>query len=1091
MLSHHDITRALLLSSVLGMIVVVEAFSNNIRVHNTIVINHNTNIHSRKRPIVPLVLPISRQQQHKSIGTSCLYHRAIVLKNQKLNDDIEYLDCSTSLQHEHTNHPNPNHKKKNKNKKQLTTLSRRKAVKMTSNSLLLVLIASSKANAASEVVKSGELFSSKREMLNGSGSDEARGISNDKKIQVKRKRISQNVYNTRFITYLTRFLLHYDPAAQNWWSENFILEGSSVMPTTTTKATSTQNEISFSQFADSVEIGLVDYFLDNYGSYASVQAAKAGLNAAIPATSQSSQSSQSLQVSQKKQIQQNKKGILNLLALLQARYTTPEQKIQLSILFSFISDPRLQPTDQISALLGEADNASLTKIVLPELYELEKDATQLQQQQQDSLLNKYGGYSSQEIPSVRIDSPPALGTQYQNAKAISKMKPTSRILKIKLLDGGIGYTSVPTVTIEYPNNNNNNKSSKRAQACAIMNREGQVDSIVVIQPGFGYDSIPKITISAPTNSLKTKKKKKKQKENETTTTTTTNNNRKIKPKYKRATATAIAELEYQIDSIEITNKGNGYIASELSQINVSVDPPKGDTLDWVLSSPSDNDNDENVRVLGKVISSQNPNFLLQDDFDVDTIVKDLQIDATALLPTCLRPTLIPIVTSSSTNERKKIYTIPSLPKIESVIMSQNNIDSSSSSSIINPRLDIIFGRIGDTPVTKRALKLSANEYLRLGGAGAICTVLVRTMLNPLELVKTKIQLENDDELFQYCQEQKQKEKQQHVDSSTVTSSETNKLVDNKPSTTDIIQALIQTRGIKSLFQSCDVTFLSSLVLGGLGFGATELFRRSFTMVFFDTNGVGSSNSGTNEEIVLLLSATVATIVTAFAVTPFEMIRVKSMAIVGEPKFQDVFKEFIVLPPSSSSDDDDKKNKTKPINEIILEKIQTISPLWGGFSAVVSRELPFAVAKFLVFDLVANALVYLANNNLSSASGGESIQVGVGTIGLAISAFAGALAGIAGAFVSHPADLILTLKTKEKEKDWKDILKEKLETEGGVRNLYAGFPARSLFFFLVIGLQFFLYDYVKNILEVGSDDLTLVLDVFYAVRKGLVEMDSGL
>eukprot|EP00594_Rhizosolenia_setigera_P002136 CAMPEP_0178947006 /NCGR_PEP_ID=MMETSP0789-20121207/4599_1 /TAXON_ID=3005 /ORGANISM="Rhizosolenia setigera, Strain CCMP 1694" /LENGTH=1005 /DNA_ID=CAMNT_0020627057 /DNA_START=427 /DNA_END=3444 /DNA_ORIENTATION=+ len=1005
---------------------------------------------------------------------------------------------------------------------------------MTSNSLLLgvlTIASSNKANAASEVVKSGELFSSKREMLNGSGSDEARGISqNDKKIQIKRKRIIQNVYNTRFITYLTRFLLHYDPAAQNWWSENFILEGESVsMATTTTKTqtTQTRNEISFSQFADSVEIGLVDYFLGSYGSYASVQAAKAGLNAAIPATSSQSsqsQSSQSLQISQKKQIQQNKQGILNLLALLQARYTTPEQKVQLSILFSFISDPKLQPTDQISALLGEADNASLTKIVLPELYELEENAKQPQQLQQDSfsLLNKYGGYSSQETPIVRIDSPPALGTQYQNAKAISKMKPTSRILKIKLLDGGMGYTSVPTVTIEYPNNNNNNNNNKRAQACAIMNREGQVDSIVVIQPGFGYDSIPKITISAPTNSLTTKKKKKQKqetnnkskptnnsninnndmnaiKDNETTTTTTTTitkRKKEIKPKYKRATA--IAELEYQIDSIEITNKGNGYIASELSQINVSVDPPKGDTLDWVLSS-SNNENDENVQVQGKVISSQNPNFLLQDDFDVDTIVKDLQIDATALLPTCLRPTLI---------LPEKIYTIPSLPKIESIIMSQNNIDSS---SIINPRLDIIFGRIGDTPVTKRALKLSANEYLRLGGAGAICTVLVRTMLNPLELVKTKIQLENDDELFQYCQEQKQKQKekqqqqqqQQHVDSSTTTS-ETNKLslVDNKPSTTDIIQALIQTRGIKSLFQSCDVTFLSSLVLGGLGFGATELFRRSFTMVFFDTNGAvgvggGGSSSGTNEEIVLLLAATVATIVTAFAVTPFEMIRVKSMGIVGEPKFQDVFKEFIVLPPSSS-DNDDKKNKqkTKPINEIILEKIQTISPLWGGFSAVVSRELPFAVAKFLVFDLVANAIVYLANNNLvssaaSGGAGGESIQVGVGTIGLAISAFAGALAGIAGAFVSHPADLILTLKTKEKEKDWKDILKEKLEAEGGVRNLYAGFPARSLFFFLVIGLQFFLYDYVKNILEVGSDDLTLVLDVFYAVRKGLVEMDSGL
>ena len=118
-----------------------------------------------------------------------------------------------------------------------------------------------------------------------------------------------------------------------------------------------------------------------------------------------------------------------------------------------------------------------------------------------------------------------------------------------------------------------------------------------------------------------------------------------------------------------------------------------------------------------------------------------------------------------------------------------------------------------------------------------------------------------------------------------------------------------------------------------------------------------------------------------------------------------------------------------------------------------------------------------------------IQVGVGTMGLLLSAFSGALAGIAGAFVSHPADLILTLtsassRQEGEEKDWRVIVKELISSDGGVLNLYAGFPARAVFFFLVIGAQFFLYDYVKTLLEVGTDDLTLVLDVFYAIRQGL-------
>jgi len=129
---------------------------------------------------------------------------------------------------------------------------------------------------------------------------------------------------------------------------------------------------------------------------------------------------------------------------------------------------------------------------------------------------------------------------------------------------------------------------------------------------------------------------------------------------------------------------------------------------------------------------------------------------------------------------------------------------------------------------------------------------------------------------------------------------------------------------------------------------------------------------------------------------------------------------------------------------------------------------------------------------------EPVQVGAGTIGLAVSAAAGSIAGLAGAFVSHPADLILTLTSSkrqsedsdEEEKgqgsaDWKPIVEDLVSKEGGVLNLFAGFPARSAFFFLVIGLQFFLYDYAKNVFQVGSDDLTLVLDVFYAIRQGLV------
>ena len=80
--------------------------------------------------------------------------------------------------------------------------------------------------------------------------------------------------------------------------------------------------------------------------------------------------------------------------------------------------------------------------------------------------------------------------------------------------------------------------------------------------------------------------------------------------------------------------------------------------------------------------------------------------------------------------------------------------------------------------------------------------------------------------------------------------------EQKLGTLDLIVSLAELRGPLSLFQSADITFLASLVFGSFGFGATELFRRSFTEIFFsDVNG----SSGGGSEIVLLVAAALATV----------------------------------------------------------------------------------------------------------------------------------------------------------------------------------------------------------------------------------------
>jgi hypothetical protein len=955
----------------------------------------------------------------------------------------------------------------------------------------------------------GSLYTPKKEMLAG-GSAAARGVELQSNPTDRRpgpgQRI-QNVYETRFIAYLSRFLLNFDEAAQAWWEQN------------TQEAVEAGDlnklQFKFAEFAESVEIGLADYFVGPYGSYSSLSAMKAGISAKQQAKARPSKEDEENSgkgilgnllgfsfFSSKKKTNLTtdrdriaKQGVLNLYTLLKARYTSRTAKRQLAILFSFFSNPNVQPTAEIRSLLGEVDNATIAEI------DWIKPVSKNEATSRTSS-RRGGGYSVMEPPTVEIDAPPALGSAYQCATTVALLQPTSRVLRIKVLDGGMGYTKPPEVYIASPG------LSRQCSACAIIDREGHVEEVVVLDPGYGYGKQkavpPTVTIAPPDRRAGLQKI--------------------ASSSFRQAIAKA--ELEYEIVGIGILQNGNGYVATEPPKVTVSR--PRNDP-DWFVDSPELELLEQEYGPLraevskmiaprGNVAYSLGEKMVDQSDIipeepmKVTVPLKRLRDDPTELLPSAIRPELNSYGT----------YVIPSVAAVRTF---DNVMD--------NPRfraVDPLFGAIGTLPAQKAANELKTGEYARLALSGAVCTVLVRTALNPLELIKTKLQLENDQELLSFARNSIINDNAQSPEASLTSrsipvdddvlvngtespqESETTVAVAAKPAVVtnapidatkgdargkfgskELILSLIDLRGPGAIFQSADITFLASLVFGSLGFGATELFRRSFTMAFF----TGGESDALNTEIVLLLAATVATFLTSACAAPFELLRVRSMGLVEPQPWTAVMADFL-------------KEKNGVDKSIVLDfrdfNAKELLPLWQGFGPTASRELAFAIPKFLVFDIIAKSIAGAINSQLGP--GALPVQVGVGSAGLAISAFAGAVAGIAGAVVSHPADLVLTrLSASQKaggaqdgtnvnatkvasDTDWKDIIKELLGKEGGAANLFVGLTPRTVFFFLVIGLQFFLYDYVKNLLEVGSDDLSLVLDVFYAVRQGLVDSTTG-
>ena len=141
-------------------------------------------------------------------------------------------------------------------------------------------------------------------------------------------------------------------------------------------------------------------------------------------------------------------------------------------------------------------------------------------------------------------------------------------------------------------------------------------------------------------------------------------------------------------------------------------------------------------------------------------------------------------------------------------------------------------------------------------------------------------------------------------------------------------------------------------------------------------------------------------VTSAAATPFEVLRVKSMILLEPASWTKVFQNFIEENSKNNGSSVTRKEEEFNFKNV---KPEDVLPLWSGFAPTLSRELPFAIAKFLAFDILARALTGLLNSQ--TQEGALPIQVGVGPVGLTVSAVAGAIAGVCGAIVSHPGKSI--------------------------------------------------------------------------------------
>lgn len=325
----------------------------------------------------------------------------------------------------------------------------------------------------------------------------------------------ERIYPLNFITYLSRFLLVFDPECQAWW----YTQASGIPAKSNQEVVDRLRLEQFGRFAASVEVGLVEFEGNEGPKILLEELVKRYADISLedsPAVDRKdpfallvvSSTGNSTQPSQQQQQKIRKKK---------------EALRQIALMFSLLKD--YQPVELITQLLAADDDAKIDRVIITD---------------------GGSGYSCNTPPNVIFPDPPTLGTVFGGSVAtgIIEMKETGRVLKVDVSHGGSGYSKPPIVEISIPNSGNS--ETNRAKAKAIMGKgkaKGSIERIDIIDPGMGYSSASNavvVTISPPDS-----------------------------PEGEAATANV--NLECKVSGVNIIDPGKGYAAER--PVKVIIDPP--------------------------------------------------------------------------------------------------------------------------------------------------------------------------------------------------------------------------------------------------------------------------------------------------------------------------------------------------------------------------------------------------------------------------------------------------------------------------------------------------------------------------------------
>ncbi|PSR80190.1 mitochondrial carrier domain-containing protein [Coniella lustricola] len=306
---------------------------------------------------------------------------------------------------------------------------------------------------------------------------------------------------------------------------------------------------------------------------------------------------------------------------------------------------------------------------------------------------------------------------------------------------------------------------------------------------------------------------------------------------------------------------------------------------------------------------------------------------------------------------------------------------------------------GSTKVDAVVQKAVANTPEKLSGvalysrfalAGAICCSVTHGALTPVDVVKTRIQLDP---------------------------------VTYNRGMIGGFKQVIQNEGAGALLTGFGPTAAGYFLQGAFKFGGYEFFKQQAISI------LGYENASNYRTGVYLASSAAAEFFADIALCPLEATRIR---LVSEPTYASGLLSGISKMASQEG----------------------LGAFYAGFGPILFKQIPYTMAKFVVYEKVAEAVFQRFPKKDLSDAGQTVVNLGSGLV-----------AGFAAAIVSQPADTMLSKINKTKGLPGEGTMTRlvKIGKELGLRGSYTGIGARLFMVGTLTAFQFAIYGDVKKAL----------------------------